>query len=131
MELRPRNPPTLNPAKNPPFPHLVSEPHLAARVAADVHSAEEDPALLRSSLRRGWRRVVFRTGASASASAACSRVRVLLRPSPSPVHELGLDGGVVLLVDYVVHAVAVDQQVLLKDMQRLEENGEELRGVLM
>ncbi len=129
MKLRPRNPPTLNPAKNPPFfemfffplfPHLVTEPHLAARVAADVHSAEEDPSLLRSSLRRGWRRVVFRTGApaSASASAACSRVRVLLRPSPSPVHELGLDGGVVLLVDYVVHAVAVDQEVLLKDMQR-------------
>ena len=125
MKLRPRNPPTLNPAKNPPFfemfffplfPHLVTEPHLAARVAADVHSAEEDPSLLRSSLRRGWRRVVFRTGAPASA--ACSRVRVLLRPSPSPVHELGLDGGVVLLVDYVVHAVAVDQEVLLKDMQR-------------
>ena len=35
-------------------------------------------------------------------------------------HQFGLDGSVVLLVDDVVHAVAVDQQILLEKWEKIK-----------
>ena len=77
---------------------LVAEPHLPARVSRDVHPAEEDPLLA-----AGGRRAARSARAVALVAAA---------------HQLALDGAVVLLVDDVVHAVAVDQEVLLQRQTR-------------
>ena len=69
---------------------LVTEPHLTPRVAGHVHPTHEQ-----SLVRFVGRDLVG--------------VQVL-----GSTNQLRLNGSVVLLVDYVVHAVAVDQQVLLK-----------------
>lgn len=80
---------------------LVPEPHLSPRVSRHVHSAEKDSLLLER-VDVGWR-------AWAAAAAA-----VVVAAVPQ---QLGLDGGVILLVDDVIDAVAVDQKILLEEMR--------------
>lgn len=80
-------------------PHLlIAEAHLPARIPAHVHPAQEHPAL---ALQRRRRRAVM--GGRMDAGARRRR---------HTAAELRLDGAVVLLVDDVVDAVAVDEQVL-------------------
>lgn len=70
---------------------LVAESHLAPGVARHVHPAQEEPTVAVVLLESGAAR----------------------RP-----RQLALDALVILFVDDVVHAVAVNQQVLLRDTQK-------------
>lgn len=63
---------------------LVAEPHLSSGIAGDVHSTKEDSALICAS----W---------------------ITARRS----HQLILNILMVMLFDYIIHTVAVNQQVLL------------------
>ena len=77
---------------------MIAESHLASGVARHVHAAEEEAPVVGGGGGGGG----GRRDAGGDGSAAQRR----------PVH-LGLHRLVVLFVDDVVHAVAVDQQVLL------------------
>lgn len=83
----------------------MNSPHLASWIPGYVHPAEKNPPLpaLRVRIcRRIWR------------GAFRGPIRGVWAG-----HELGLDWGVVLFVDDVVHAVTVDQKILLKQQQSL------------
>lgn len=67
---------------------LISESHLAAGVAGDVHPAEEEATVI-----------------SAADAAA---------PDAHGASHFALNATVILFIDDVVHTVAVDQQILLQ-----------------
>ena len=72
---------------------LVAEAHLSACVARHVHATQEEAVVLRQVV------VVV--------------VVVVVVGGCRGANQLGLNGGVVLLVNDVVHTVSVDQEVLL------------------
>ena len=93
------------------LPHLlVPKPHLPARVSGHIHPAKKDPILRFARTQFLW---------------ACQLL---------PSQQLRLHCGVVLLVDDVVDAVPVDQQVLhavtevlrgvLRDVEQLPSLGD-------
>ncbi len=79
---------------------LIAEAHLPSSVARNVHATEEDAGIV------GRRDNGVRTNDVAAAATS--------RRSP----QLVLDVLMILLVDNIVHAVAVNQQVLLQQQQQ-------------
>lgn len=97
---------------------MVAESHLPASVARNIHATEEDAGVVGGS--DNGVRAAADVGAVAAAAARRSS-------------QLVLDILMVLLVDNIVHAVAVNQQVLLrkKNKERKMKNPSISRRLVM
>lgn len=83
---------------------LVAETHLSSRISTDIHSTEEHTML---TLEAGHCR-----GGAGGAAQTLSGLRRDISV------ELGLNGSMILLIDDIVHRIAVNQKVFLHISKR-------------